>query len=205
MSFVRCLMEERDMKLGQEIPLVMLNFTLSEKAVKKGALPKLVQMKRPETAMEMAMRKESVATGIRVIEPTKRVSLVNLVEELTVTNDILVKAWHQERQMTINSRLDKKIWIVRYEFGIRPPHDPNNPYICSLKDSDILYELIEEFCYKVLWRVDAFLNPYFENCEVVENRGTISIDLDSREESNAADHYLYVGEQSKNLCLVDEL
>ncbi len=188
-------------KLGKEIPLVMLNFTLSEKAVEKGLLPKLVQERKPETALDAAMRTGCVSTGIRIIDPTEKVCVKHFVDSLEIAGYVLVKAWFQERQKRINARLDKRIWIVRYEFALRQPGGFVSAWDCSA----CLNELEGSFCKDVTWRVDAFLNPYFENGNAVEDKGTISIDLDSREANGKPNDFLYVYEESGSLypCKVD--
>ncbi len=187
-------------KLGFNIPLVMLNFKISNKL----ALPKMVLEREPENCIEGAERLARSRSGIQVIDSTERVFLSGIIGRLAVVGYSLVIAWKHERNEIVGRR-EKRYWIVRYEFAWRDPsHVPviiENPE----QYEAILVELQNDLCSCTSWRTRAFLNPYYGKKGAVEGMGTISVDCDSRnvDENVLADNVLYIGDQTKNLCLVD--
>jgi len=153
--------------------LVLVQFSFSN----SDAIPQVVKRLKPETTEEQAERK-SHSNGVLVIEPTANVSLVDFLGELEAAEFEIVDAFYKERIDPKDPRKKRTYHTVRFTFAHREYVDLSDEF---KKVRDVIRTEFLEVCKKAMWRVRAFLNPYFEDGAEVAGLSTICINLEGRQ------------------------
>lgn len=156
--------------LGDTVPLVVAQFSFSNPDV----IPAMVKRQNRETPAERAVRK-SHSSGVMVIEPTERCSLVEFLEELEVAGYEMVDGFYKER---IDAYNKKTYHMVRFLFARREFVELSDEF---KKARDVICAELRSICENAMWRVRAFSNPFYENGEEVPGQRTVSVNLEARQ------------------------
>jgi hypothetical protein len=153
--------------------LVALQFSFSNPDV----IPPTVKRLGRETPEERVLRK-SRASGVMVIEPTERCSLVELLGELEAAGYEMVDAFYQERIDAKDPRGKRTYHMVRFLFAHREFVELSDEF---KKTRDIIRAELRSMCESAMWRVRAFSNPFYKNGEEIPDQHAVSINLEARQ------------------------
>ncbi len=159
--------------LNGTVPLIALQFSFSN----SNAIPTMVKRLNRETPEERVVRKDR-SSGVMVIEPTAKCSLVEFLGELETAGYEMVDAFHKERIDAKDPRGKKSYHMMRFLFARREFVDLSDEF---KKVRDLIYFELRSICESAMWRVRVFSNPFYENGEEVPDRRAVSINLEARE------------------------
>lgn len=150
--------------------MVAVQFSFSSPAV----IPQVVKRAERETPDERNERK-SRSSGVLLIEPTEKCSLVGLLGELEAAGYEMVDALYQERIDPKDPRGRRTYHMVRFLFARREFVNLSDEF----EKARILAELTE-MCATAMWRVRVFSNPFYKDGEEVPGQRAMSINFDAR-------------------------
>jgi len=158
--------------LDSSVRLVALQFSFSN----ADAIPTSVKRLDRETPEERNERKNH-ASGTPLIEPTENCSLVDFLDEIKSAGYEMVDALYKERIDPKDPRGRRMYHMVRFLFARREFVDLSEEFKAT---RDIISRELRSICEVAMWRIRAFLNPFFEKGEEVIGYHAISINLESR-------------------------
>ena len=157
--------------LDRTIRLVGLQFSFSNINV----VPELLKELELESLEERNERKGRKSSGEMVITPTENSSLMEFLSDLEVAGYELVDAFYQPRVHPKNPRIIYH--MARFLFARREHADPSEEFK-GVRNA-ISAELLK-ICEQAMWRVRAYLNPFFTADEEVPGYHALSINLEGR-------------------------
>lgn len=165
-------------ELNENVRLVLVQFRCKN----WDAVPELVQdileWNGLEDSATREERYERMGSGVRVIAPTKNVSLAELCEGFESAGFELVDGFNASRSRGIGdcsgSGYDRVV-ISRFVF-VRSEDVYNRIEDRQSK----LREAFAEICETAFWQAEAYLNPYFKDNEVVDGLSSVSINCNTR-------------------------
>jgi hypothetical protein len=139
-------------------------------------VPTSVKKLELEMLEERNERKTYKGNGEVIIKPIENVSLVEFLDNLEVGYE-LVDAFYQPRIDPKDPRGNRIYHMVRFLFARRK-------YV-KLSDEfkevrSTIYAELRKICEQAMWRVRAFLNPFFMDDEEVLGQRALSINLEAR-------------------------
>ena len=158
--------------LDSSVRLVALQFNFSNPDV----IPTSVKRLDRETPEERNERKNH-SSGTLVIEPTENCSLVDFLGELDVAGYEMVDALYKERIDSKYPRGRRTYHMVRFLFARREFVDLSEEFKTV---RDIISSELRSICEVAMWRIRAFLNPFYKDGEEVIGHHAISVNLESR-------------------------
>lgn len=158
--------------VDSSVRLISLQFSFSN----PNAIPQVVKQLDQETSDEREERK-SRSTGVMVIEPNEKCSLVKFLEELEIAGYEIVDAFCKERIKPNDPRGTVTYHMVRFLFARREFTELSEGLE---KVRETIRTELREMCRVAMWRVRAFSNPFYMNGEEVAEYRTLSINLESR-------------------------
>lgn len=161
------------MVLNDSVRLVMLQFNFSN----PDAIPPSVKRLDKETQQEHVERKGR-ASGVMVIAPTERCSLVECLGQLETAGYEMVDALYKERIDQKDPRRNRTYHMVRFTFARHEFADVSDEFE---EVRDAIRADLQTICEKAMWRVRAFNNPFYANGEEVADQRSLSINLEARQ------------------------
>lgn len=148
--------------------IVSLRFKVNNlKLVPPGIREKML---RSETPAEFDARQASQARGEECILPTKDVSCAQFLNDLAASGYIMVDAFFQV--------LNPKYIIVRFDFVILEHFLPSDEFSQGAK---VKAEIgLRNMAEQNMWRIQAYLNPFFFEGREIDGQHGLAINLDSR-------------------------
>jgi len=158
-------------ELNDTIRLVALQFSF----LNPGLIPVSMKRKRlnRETQEELVERK-SHSSGVMVIEPTERCSLLKFPMELEEAGYEMVGALYEER-INYKNPSGGTYHMVRFLFA---RHEFAGFSEDFKKARDVACVELQRICEIALWRVRAFSNPFYKNGEEIAAQRAISINFE---------------------------
>ncbi len=175
--------------LDESVRMVMVQLAVSNPSV----IPKNVRKREEESSQEHSVRKHDYLPGRQVIEPVENISLSAFLDELEQAGYVLVDAFRQRRKNTRGHQ--QFYYVVRYSFTRKEYVDDSEESKEFEEVREVRLQGLQKICSLALWRVRAFVNPYFQNEEQVPGQYAMSINLEAREP-------LYVGEDPNRPVMV---
>ncbi|MDP1688904.1 MAG: hypothetical protein Q8L47_02125 [bacterium] len=159
--------------LNRDVRLVLLQFNFSN----SDAVPATVKRLNPETKKESTERK-SRSSGVMVIEPTLKCSIVAFLDELEEAGYEMVDAFYNERVDAKDTRGRRTYHMVRFTFARHEFVDLSDEF--RGMRSAIRAEL-RDLCGNAMWRVRAFSNPFYIDGMESPDQRTLCINLEVRQ------------------------
>lgn len=159
-------------QLDTSLRLVMLQFSFSN----PDAIPPLVAHRNPETPEERTERK-SRSDGTMLIQPTPDCSLLQFLDELENAGYELVDAFHKERIDAKDPAGKRMYHMARFVFARREYAKPSDEF---RKARDLIRAELWGVCEKTIWRVRAYLNPFYKDGVEIARQHAISVNLEAR-------------------------
>lgn len=139
------------MRLDNSVRLITFQFSFS----KLKCVPPSVKTMEPETEEEWFTRKDlRPMKGEVVIPPIQNISLLESLDDFREDGYELVGAFHKPR----NNLSGQMHQMVRYTFARKEKANPREEFLAR---RDIVLADLTEICRTVMWRVRAYLNPFF--------------------------------------------
>lgn len=154
--------------LNGTVRLVMLQFSFSNVR----ALPAGLFEKEQETLDELTARRSGVK-GVQFIEPIQDVSLFQFLLDLVKAGYVLVDAFFQMR----SSARGQQYPVVRFIFAAKESARRDGEFARHKQNAE---NALLQMCQEAMWRVRAFLNPFFKDGLLVDGQHAISINLEAR-------------------------
>lgn len=159
-------------KLQETERLVIVQFSASKDTFVPEGL-KGVNHETPQEAEGRAMRK-AAPSGVQVVEPVENTGIADLLNGLEEAGYEMVDAFHQPR---LNRNNGRTYHMVRFTFARHEDATPSEEFV-ALRDQ--YREAMREVITSAAWRVQAYLNPFFSNGEVVEGQYAVSLNMVAR-------------------------
>ncbi|MBN1585012.1 hypothetical protein JW899_01460 [Candidatus Uhrbacteria bacterium] len=153
--------------------LVALQFSFSN----PNAIPATVKRQDRETPEERMKRKNN-ASGVRVIEPTGKCSLLGFLEELEAAEYEMIDAFYKERIDAKDPYGRRSYHMVRFLFARHEFVELSDEF---KKVRDIIRAELQSICEAAMWRVRSFSNPFYKNGKEIPDLRTVSINLEARQ------------------------
>ena len=151
--------------------LISMQFSFSNINI----VPKLLKERELETLEDCNERRSREGNGEIVITPTENSFLIEFLNDLEISGYELVDAFYQPRVHPKNSRIIYH--MVRFLFARREYVDISEEF---KKVRDTISVELRKICEQAMWRVRAYINPYFVNNEEVFGDYALSINLEGR-------------------------
>jgi hypothetical protein len=158
--------------LNGTVRLVALQFSFSN----PDAIPATVKCQDRETQEERVVRK-SHSSGVMVIDPTEKCSLVEFLGELEASGYEMVDAFYKERIDAKDPRGKRSYHMVRFLFARREFVELSDEF---KKVRDIIRTELRSICETAMWRVRSFSNPFYKNGEEISDQRVVSVNLEAR-------------------------
>lgn len=160
------------------VAMVVVQFNFSNVNIIPASVRHLVH----ETPKEHTERKDR-ATGVLVVQPTEKCSLVEFLGELETAGYELVDAVYMERLNPNSKGPNKTYHMLRFLFGRVESAKISDEFKAV---RDLILEDLHTICKNAMWRVRVFNNPYYRNGEEIAEQRTLSVNLEIRQpyESN---------------------
>ena len=159
--------------LNGTVRLVALQFSFSN----PDAIPATVKRQNRETPEERVERK-SHSSGVMVIEPTEKCSLVEFLGELEVAGYEMVDGFYKERIDVKDPRNKRTYHMVRFLFARREFAELSDEF---KKVRDTIRTELRSICESAMWRVRSFSNPFYKNGEEIPDQRAVNINLEVRQ------------------------
>jgi hypothetical protein len=159
--------------LNGTVRLVVLQFSFSN----PDAIPSAVKRQDRETSEERVVRK-SHSSGIMVIQPTEKCSLVEFLGELEAAGYEMVDGFYKERIDAKDPRGKRSYYMVQYLFARHEFVELSGEF---KKVRDVIRAELRSICESTMWRVRAFSNPFYKNGEEIPGERAFSINLEARQ------------------------
>lgn len=159
--------------LNGTVRLVALQFSFSN----PDAIPATVKRQDRETPEERVERKNH-SSGVMVIEPTEKCSLVEFLGELEAAGYEMVDAFYKERIDAKDPRGKRSYHMVRFLFARREFVDLSDEF---KKVRDTIRAELRSICEAAMWRVRSFSNPFYKNGEEIPDQRAVSVNLEARQ------------------------
>jgi hypothetical protein len=129
-----------------------------------------------ETPEERVVRK-SRSSGVMIIEPTEKCSLVEFLGELEASGYEMVDDLYKERIDAKDPRGKKSYHMVRFLFARREFVELSDKF---KKVRDIIRAELRSICEAAIWRVRLFSNPFYKNGKEIPDQRVVSVNLEAR-------------------------
>jgi len=139
------------------------------------AVPRWIGAEERESPEESKGRKNR-STGKLVIEPVEGCSLMRFVEDIEKAGYTLVDAFSQKRLQ--KGQVENTYQMVRFVF-VRNDFLKSPNSFASVRA--LALASLNEMCKSALWRIRAFLNPYYDHGEKVPGEYFVGINLEARQ------------------------
>lgn len=159
--------------LNGSVRLVSLQFSFSNPDV----IPATVKRQEREILEERVARKSN-STGLLVIEPTEKCSLVEFFQELEEVGYEMVDGVYKERIDAKDPRKRRTYHMVRFVFARRDFVELSEEF---KEVRDVIRAELQNICESAMWRVRMFSNPFYKNGEEVSGQRAMSINLEARQ------------------------
>ena len=159
--------------LNSTVRLVALQFSFSNPDV----IPATVKRQDRETPEERVVRK-SHSSGVMVIEPTEKCSLVEFLGELEAAGYEMVDGFYKERIDAKDPRNKRTYHMVRFLFARHEFVELSDEF---KKVRDVIRTELQSICESAMWRVRSFSNPFYKNGEEIPDQRAVSINLETRQ------------------------
>lgn len=140
-------------------------------------IPATVRRLNRETKEERVVRK-SYSSGVMVIEPTEKCSLVEFLGELETAGYEMVDAFYKQRIDANDPRGKRSYHMVRFLFARRGFVELFDEF---RKVRDVIRAELQSICESAIWRVRLFSNPFYKNGEEIPFQRAVSINLEVRQ------------------------
>ncbi|PJA89673.1 MAG: hypothetical protein CO137_03055 [Candidatus Magasanikbacteria bacterium CG_4_9_14_3_um_filter_32_9] len=155
--------------LGPNIPHVLLVLRVTKS--------KLIPKKIPRGIRKIYTTKTN---GREFIKPGKigcaNIDAQPILEGLGMSGYKLIGACWEERK-DLGGKL---YYLIKFTF-VLPNHE-------GVEENSTLKREVEKMIVSALWRVRAFINPFYEENQIIEGRRSISINLDGRKPLRHEEH-----------------
>jgi hypothetical protein len=158
--------------LDDSVRLVSMQFSFSNINV----VPTSVKKLELEMLEERNERKTYKGNGEVIIKPIENVSLVEFLDNLEVGYE-LVDAFYQPRIDPKDPRGNRIYHMVRFLFARRKYVELSDEF---KEVRSTIHAELRKICEQAMWRVRAFLNPFFMDDEEVLGQRALSINLEAR-------------------------
>ena len=158
--------------LDRTVRLVALQFSFSN----PDAILTTVRRLDRETQEEHVIRK-SHSSGIMVIEPIEKCSLVELLGDLEASGYEMVDAFYKERIDAKDPRGKRSYHMVRFLFTRREFMELSDEF---KKVRDAIRAELQSICETTMWRVRSFSNPFYKDGEEIPDQRAVSVNLEAR-------------------------
>lgn len=160
--------------LDDTVRQVALQFSFSNSA----AIPASVKRLDKETT-EGRVERKSRSSGVMVIEPTKKCSLVDFFGDIEAAGYEMVDAFYQERIKGKDPHNKRRTYhMVRFVFARGEFVKLSDEF---KKVRDIIRIELRSICESAMWRIRAFSNPFYKNHEEIPGQRAVSINLEARQ------------------------
>jgi len=154
--------------------MIMLQFSFSNFKI----VPRWVWEKSFEKWEEWKERKDNEGTGKMLISPTENCSLVKFLNEIKTAGYEMVDALYQPRTDPKDNSRKRKYHMVRFIFARREYLEELPEEFKDAREN--IYNELQKMCEEAMWRVRAYLNPFFQNEEEIPEQHALSINLELR-------------------------
>ncbi len=154
----------------KDIKIILLQFSFSNKSI----VPLGVRWTAKETSEERAKRTQRAIKGICVISPTEKV-FVDIFEEIENMGFVMINAFYKPRIDPKDE--DDTYQMVRFTFATNSPQAFSENF---KKIQESAREELRRLCNESLWRVRAYLNPFFSMNKIIEGKKALSINMEVR-------------------------
>jgi len=163
-------LEKISLPLSDNIRHILIQFSFyNERNVPLG-----IRSSPRETKMERKQRSSRKHQGEEIIPRTQNTK-IDIIEDLLLSGYVLVDAYHKERIDPKNE--EARYQMVRFTF-VREEHANVSDHYKKQQRSSVIE--LSDMCDNALWRVRAYLNPYFKDNRVVSGIKSLSINLEVR-------------------------
>ena len=159
--------------LNGTVRLVALQFSFSN----PDAIPASVKRLNRETQEERVERKNH-SSGVMVIEPTEKCSLVEFLGELEAAGYEMVDGFYKMRIDAKDPSGKRSYHMVRFLFARREFVELSDEF---KKVRDTIRTELRSICETAMWRVRSFSNPFYKNGEEIPDQRAVSINLEARQ------------------------
>lgn len=156
--------------LNDTVRLVAMQFSFLNPVL----VPASVKRLNRETQGEH-MERKSHSSGVMVIEPTEKCSLVEFLGELEAAGYEMVDALYKERINYKDPSGKSTYHMVRFLFARREFAGFSDEF---KKAHDDIRTAFVEMCRVAMWRVRAFSNPFYKNGEEIAGQRAVSVNLE---------------------------
>lgn len=160
--------KEDSIKLSSSVEIIIVQFSFKNRE----KVPSGLRQVSKETQTEREQRTCRPNKGIRIINPTEKTE-ISILDGLEKAGYELVDAFFKPR---IDPKDIEPYQMVRFTFRSKGTAKPSWEF---KRKKDENRKEMESMCYFSLWRVRGFLNPYFQNEEVVAGKNMVSINLEA--------------------------
>lgn len=161
------------MVLNDSVRIVMFQFNFTN----PNAIPPSVKRLGKESNEEHTERKGR-STGVMVITPTEKCSLVEFLGQLEATGYEMVDAFYKERIDPKDPTGKRTYHMVRFLFAHHEFAELSDEFKAV---RGVIRTELQSICEKAMWRVRAFNNPFYLNGEEIPNHRALSINLEARQ------------------------
>lgn len=129
-----------------------------------------------ETVREQASRKQresSSSAGICFIEPIENTSIVQFVDNIESAGYEMVDAVYQPRPLKRDPRVTYH--MVRFIFVQKMHANPSEHFV---KVRSTIREELARKAMQAMWRVRAYLNPFFKDGKMVDGQNALSLNFE---------------------------
>lgn len=159
--------------LNGTVRLVALQFSFSN----PDAIPATVKRQSRETPEERVVRK-GYSSGVMVIEPTEKCSLVEFLGQLEVAGYEMVDGFYKERIDAKDPHNKRTYHMVRFLFARHEFVELSDEF---KKVRDVIRAELRSICESAMWRVRSFSNPFYKNGEEIPDQRAVSVNLEARQ------------------------
>lgn len=161
------------MVLDDTVRLVILQFSFTN----PDAIPPSVKRLDSETHKEHVERRAR-SSGVMVIEPTEKCSIVEFLCELETEGYKMVDALYKERIDPKDPRGNRIYHMVRFTFAGRKFVEMSDEFRGIY---DVIRAELDCICKQAMWRIRAFNNPFYANGEEDFLYRALSINIEARQ------------------------
>lgn len=151
--------------------MIMLQFSFSNPKV----IPQNVKHCNYESTKERASRKNRNSDGRTVLEPTEMCSLADFLNEMDTARYEIVDSL-QRRRLSTNM---KPYHMVRFLFVRQEFVETLSDEFLAMREA--IRSDLQLICTNALWRVRAFLNPFYRDNVEMPGQKMVSINLEARQ------------------------
>ena len=156
--------------MGGAVRLISLRFAFSNSKI----IPECVREKISTRLPSSFLQEQPNVQGVMFLDPVEKVGCLPFLRDLKGRDYILVDSFYEAKKRTHG----KEYFLVRFDFASLDYAYTDDRFDREQRPKleKALYNLFRES----MWRVRAFLNPFYEEGQILENQCAISINLEAR-------------------------